>query len=54
MNTELSLADMEVIIEALSVAYDSNPNDRGLIRITAKRMLQMREEQIDMLKKVYA
>ena len=54
MNVELSLADMELIIEALAVQYQSNPQDRKLIAITAKRMLEMRNEQIDMLKKVYA
>ena len=54
MNVELSLADMELIITALKVQYEQNPQDRKLIAITAKRMLEMRDEQIDMLKKVYA
>jgi hypothetical protein len=54
MNVELSLADMELIITALKVQYEQNPQDRKLIAITAKRMLEMRNEQIDMLKKVYA
>jgi len=54
MNVDLSLADMELIIEALAVQYKNNPNDRKMIAITAKRMLEMRNEQIEMLKKVYA
>jgi hypothetical protein len=54
MNVELCLADIELIIEALAVQYKSNPDDRKMIAITAKRMLEMRDQQIDMLKKVYA
>lgn len=54
MNTELSLYDMELIINALAVQYKNNPNDRKLIAITANRMFEMREEQIAMLQKAFA
>jgi hypothetical protein len=56
MNTELSLYDMELIIEALAVQYKNktDASDKKLIAITAKRVVEMRAEQIAMLQKVYA
>lgn len=51
---ELSLADMELIIEALANHYKANPRDQKFIAITAKRMLEMRDQQIEMLKQIYS